>query len=47
MQGKIFEEVHHVQTDDTKMAVRHTFLPISNKEDKLMRVLMLAFPEKN
>jgi len=46
VQGKIVDEVHTVTTGDITLPVRHTFLPISNKQGELMRVLMLAFVEK-
>jgi PAS domain-containing protein len=46
VQGKIFEEAHQVKAGETELAIRHTLLPISNKQGELMRVMMLGFPEK-
>ena len=47
VQGKIFEDVLHVKAGETALSVRHTFLPISNRQGELLRVLLLAFPENS
>jgi len=45
-QGKHHKDVRPVTTAEGKtMVFRHNFMPICDKDGKLLRVVLLAFPE--
>ena len=45
MQGKIYENVQSVNTNDKTLSVRQKFVPISSKNGELLKVMMLAVIE--
>jgi len=47
VQGKHHKNVRPASTSKGTMVFRHNFMPICNKDGKLLRVVMLAFPENS
>ena len=47
-QGRKYENVHKIPTSpDKTTAFRHKFVPMCSKDGKLLRIIMLAYLEKN
>ena len=44
--GKLYEDVQDVSTAFGTLTFRQKFVPISNKDGRLLKVLLLVFPEK-